>query len=335
MFLFRFLSRSCVQFALISLFLLSGTQAEAKEWARKMFATQEHDFGVVARGAKAEFDFIVQNIYKEDLHIASVRSSCGCTSPSIINPDLKTWEKGVIRAKFNSRTFLGNKSATITVTIDKPYFAEVQLTVKGYIRSDVVLQPGSIEFGDVVAGSAAVKEAKVSYAGRDSWRIVGVETPSDHIHAEFVEMRRGAGRVNYSMKVRLDENAPQGYIADQFFIVTNDSRMEKIPVVVSGNVLSNVTVSPQSLALGVLSPGQRVTKKILVRSKNPFAVTDVACDGDCLTFDQPQGLKKLHVIPVTFTAGDEPGKLAMKINIKTDIGPGASAQCLATASVRE
>lgn len=335
MFLLRFVSSRYIRFALISLLCLPVAQSEAKEWAKKMFSTQAHDFGVVARGGKAEFDFVIQNIYKEDLHIASVRSSCGCTTPSIVNPDLKTWEKGAIRAKFNSRTFLGKKSATITVTIDKPYFAEVQLTVNGYIRSDVVLQPGAIEFGDVVAGSQVVKEAKVSYAGRDSWRIVGAEMPNEHMKAEFVETRRGGGRVNYTMRVRLDENAPQGYLADQFFIVTNDARMEKIPVVVSQNVLSNVTVSPESLALGVLSPGQRVTKQILVRSKAPFAVTDVACDGDCLTFDQPEGLKKLHIIPVTFTAGDEPGKLAMKINIKTDIGPGASAQCLATASVRE
>ena len=107
-------------------------------------------------------------------------------------------------------------------------------------------------------------------------------------------------------------------------------------MVVSGQVVSNVTVSPQSLALGVLAPGQRVTKQILVRSKKPFAVTKVACDGnDCLTFDQPQGQKRMHMIPVTFTAGEEPGKLAMKIQIKTDIGKGAVAQCLATASVRD
>jgi hypothetical protein len=70
-----------------------------------------------------------------------------------------------------------------------------------------------------------------------------------------------------------------------------------------------------------------------VRSKRPFQVTDVRCDGDCLSFKSPQGAKKLHFIPVTFTAGDEPGHLAMNIYIETDLGKGAVARCLATASV--
>jgi len=325
------------RFLVISFALLLVTSpATGKEWARKMFEERNHDFGVVARGAKAEFEFVVQNIYKEEVHIASVRSSCGCTTPTIIKPTLGTWEKGAIRAKFNSRTFLGQKSATITVTIDKPYYAEVQLTVKGYIRSDIVMQPGSVDFGDVVAGSSNSKTVKISYAGRDTWRLLGVEMPNDYLKAELQERRREGGRVDYAMQVLLSEDAPQGYLSEQFFLVTNDSRLEKIPVVVSGQVVSNVTVSPQSLALGVLAPGQRVTKQILVRSKKPFAVTKVACDGsDCLTFDQPQGQKRMHMIPVTFTAGEEPGKLAMKIQIKTDIGKGAVAQCLATASVRE
>ena len=49
----------------------------AQEWARKMFETTTHDFGSVARGAKAEYEFVLSNIYLEDVHIASVRSSCG------------------------------------------------------------------------------------------------------------------------------------------------------------------------------------------------------------------------------------------------------------------
>lgn len=324
------------RFGLVALILLFAVSpVMGKEWARKMFENRDHDFGVVARGAKAEYEFEIQNIYKEDVHIAGVRSSCGCTTPTIINPDLKTWEKGKIRAKFNSRTFLGKKAATVTVIIDKPYYAEVQLEVRGYIRSDIVLQPGSIEFGDIEVGMAAMKQVAISYAGRDSWRIDGVEMPNSYMTAALEERRREGGRVDYRMTVELGEDAPQGFLSEQFFLITNDSRMQRIPVVVTGNVLSSVTVSPQSLALGVLEPGERVTKQILVRSKKPFAVTGVACDGDCLTFDQPEGQKKLHMIPVTFTAGEEPGKLAMKIKIRTDIGTGAVANCLATASVRE
>ncbi len=41
-----------------------------QEWAKKMFKETEHDFGTVARGAKAEYRFVFENIYLEDIHIA-------------------------------------------------------------------------------------------------------------------------------------------------------------------------------------------------------------------------------------------------------------------------
>ena len=40
-----------------------------------MFDQTSHDFGVVARGAKVEYRFVVTNPYNEDLEIELVRSS--------------------------------------------------------------------------------------------------------------------------------------------------------------------------------------------------------------------------------------------------------------------
>lgn len=324
------------QLLLVPLILgLMISSASAKEWARKMFTTLSHDFETVARGTTAVFDFDFENIYEEDVHVAAVRSSCGCTTPSVINPSLKTWEKGKVRAKFNTRSFLGEKKATITVVLDKPFPAEIQLTVRGFIRQDVVIHPGEVVFGDVDAGSSTEQKIKVIYAGRDSWQLVDVETPNDAYRVDIVETQRDSGRVAYELGIEMTGDAPVGYLTDQLVLVTNDSKLERIPFNVRGNVIPSVTVSPASLALGVLQPGERVTRQIVVRAKKPFEVTDVYCEGDCLSFKSPAGAKKLHFIPVTFTAGDEAGDLAMTIHVKTDLGPGATASCQATASVRD
>ena len=88
----------------LALALSAGSiDASAQEWATKMFKTKSHDFGSVARGAEAEFSFEFENLYEEDLHVASVRSSCGCTTPTIAKRDLKTFEKSQIVAKYNTR----------------------------------------------------------------------------------------------------------------------------------------------------------------------------------------------------------------------------------------
>ena len=51
-----------------------------QDWAQKMFKVTDHDFGTVARGAKAEYRFVFENVYLEDVHIANVYASCTCTT---------------------------------------------------------------------------------------------------------------------------------------------------------------------------------------------------------------------------------------------------------------
>ena len=305
----------------------------AKEWARKIFETTNHDFGTVARGSKAEFEFPLENIYLEDLHIANVRSSCGCSTAEITKPTLKTWENGSIRVKYNTRSFLGYKNATITVTIDKPYFAEVQLTVSGYIRSDVVIKPGSVEFGEVELGTPAEKKLSIIYAGREDWKIVDVRSDSGHLQAAMTETKRGGGRVAYDLVVRLKEDAPAGYINEQLILVTNDQRNTKIPLMAVGRVLSPVTVSPAALAMGVVESGHQVTKQLVVRAKKPFRITAVRCDDDCFVFKISQQAKRLHLVPVTFTA-DKARMLSETIEIETDLAPKTSVSCVVTATVK-
>jgi hypothetical protein len=307
----------------------------AQQWAEKMFSQTKHDFGTVARGAKAEYEFEVENIFKEDVHIASVRSSCGCTTPSITKNTLKTYEKGAIVAKFNTSSFLGHRSATITVTIDKPYYAEMQLQVAGFIRSDVVFEPGVINLGQMEQGAGGEAQVKVTYAGRENWNIKDILSNNSNFEVELSEPARGRGQVVYTMTVRLKPDAPAGHINDQLTLVSDDVRNETIPLQVEGRVMSLLDVSPAALLIGAVDPGQKVTKQLVVKSKQKFKVTEVKCAaGDCFQFKLPDSdqAKTLHLIPVTFTAGDEPGQFSTKICIETDLG--YKCECVASGSIR-
>lgn len=316
------------------LVLAMSVNASAQEWAKALFQTHSHDFGTVARGSKTIYEFEMENIYEEEIHIASVRASCGCTIPSIKKDTLKTWEKGAIVAEFNTRAFLGQRSATVTVTIDKPFYAEVQLNVKGYIRSDIVFNPGTVNFGEVDNGEPAVKRVDLSYAGRESWKILDVRSANPNLEVELNEKARGGGRVAYEMLVRLNGEAPEGYLEDQLTIVTDDARLKNIALPVEGRIVAPLTVSPGSLFLGVLEPGQKVTKQLVVKGKTPFKVLSVKCSDDCFQFKTNTEAKTLHLIPVTFTASDSPGKLVQTIEIETDLPKGSIATCKATATIK-
>jgi hypothetical protein len=318
--------------------LLCGSPLLAQQWAEQMFENTRHDFGTVARGAKSEYRFVLSNRYVEDVHVAGVRSSCGCTSVWIEKPLLKTYEKGAIVAHFNTDKFTGRKGATITVTFDKPFRAQAQLHVTGEIRSNVQFEPGSVQFGTVDCGTPAEKTVQVTYSGRSDWEIVDVTSMNPHFSVRMEAVKARRGQVTYELFVRLDEQAPPGYLNDCLMLMTNDSKMPQIPLAVEGLVQAGISVTPTSLFMGVLQPGQKVTKQLVVRGKKPFRILSVKCDdnGECFLFDPSTASapKPLHLIPVTFVAGDQLGKVLKTIRIETDLeeaSPELSAYAVVAA----
>jgi hypothetical protein len=116
-------------------------------------------------------------------------------------------------------------------------------------------------------------------------------------------------------------------------LITNDNQLQQIPLQVEGNVISALTVSPAALTLGVVQPGQKISRNIIVRGKEPFRVTGVQCGDDCFQFDVGNEQKPMHLIPVSFTAGNEPGQVTQEIEIVTD--NGLRSTILATATIRD
>ena len=300
-----------------------GDAAFAQEWAKKMFTVTSHNFGTVAKGSKTEYRFVFRNIYKEDLHVVGVRTSCGCTSPEVTKRDLKTHDTSEIVAKFNTRTFLGQHGATLTVTFDKPFYAEVQLRVAGNIRGDVTFDPPFVDLGNVDLGKGAERMIRVARVGSSPWEIKDVRSANSNFEVALSKPTVGAGQTTYDLTMRLKPDAPAGYVKGQLILVTNDPRATQIPMDVEGRVVAEVTVSPQLLSLGAVPPGGSVTKNVVVRANRPFCVTGITCPDGCLSCEPKSTPATVHILPVTFTAGSAAGKVERQLTIATDLGDGA------------
>jgi len=183
----------------------------------------------------------------------------------------------------------------------------VQLHDSGYIRSDVVVEPGSVQFGSIDQGIAYDQRVTVNYAGRGDWQITGVKSSNPHITAQAIETGRSYGQVSYELRVRVDKNTPAGYLNDHLMLVSNDVQSTQIPVLVEGRISAGITVSPAALFMGVVQPGQKVTKQLVVKGKKPFRILGISCDDKSFQFDTSAetGPKELHLIPVTFLAAGE------------------------------
>jgi Protein of unknown function (DUF1573) len=307
--------------------------AMGQNWTDQVFPVPSHDFGSVAVASKTEFYFPVYNSLGSQMHISSVRSSCGCTSPSVMNEYIEPGETGFILAKFNTGSFRGSKSATVTVAIDRPFYGEARLKVSGYIRSDMVFHPGSVEFGAIDFGSSATKTVQVLYAGRQDWSLLEVRSNRPWITPTFVETTRNSGRVNYDLVVSLSPEAPEGYFQDELTVVTNDRNMPRVPLRISGKIERGVEVTPGSLVLGTVVAGTPVRKKLVVVAKSPLQVLSMTAEGWDIQLDENQESKTTHVLEPSFTyTGTQTGEIRADISIVTS---GTSGKSVLIANVEE
>ncbi len=324
-------------FAVVS-FVANSCFAEA--WVTKMFAETKHDFGTVARGSDTVYKFPAKNIYKQDVELLSVSSSCGCTSPTIDKKVLKTGDIGYVTATFNTKgSFKGIHGATLTVEVrwkdgDKWRNAETQLRVDGNIRSDVVFQPGAVKFDGIDQGTNTEQKVTVTYQGRSDWKVVDVRGASDALEVELTQTQRYTGRVSYDLLVRLKDSAPAGYFNEQLVLVTNDEENPRIPIYVTGRVVPQIWVAPEALMLGSVTHGQQISKKALVRGKRPFKIVSIQSDDEsllqCKTDDQSS---ERHIVDVVFEAKKDAGDVKIPIHIATDLGEKFGVSLTAYATI--
>ncbi len=326
-----------IRLCICSLGLLSfQNQGLAQDWVKAMFAETSHDFGNVPQGAESEFRFVVTNKYQEDVHIAKVRSSCGCTLPRIENPDLKTYQEGAIVCEFNTRSFIGTKSAVVTVVFDKPYYGEMQLLVKGNIRSDIVTEPGQIQFGEVDVGSESATSVMVSHISNSNWKIKDVRSTNNNLAVKLVQVaggERGRVGVKYEMQVRLKDTAPAGEFNDEIVLVTNDNNFNLVTIPVRAKVLPPLMTSP--VQLGTLTVGTAIDKFLIVRSKTPFKINSVECKDERLKLLEPTAIAdgKAYKIPFQFSAEKPLGAFKQSIVIHTSLEDNATAETSVSGNV--
>jgi hypothetical protein len=295
-------------------------QAQSYEWAEKMFEKTSHDFGVVARGADARYRLAVTNKYAPAIHIAEVRTTCGCTAAKPSKDTLESLETAYIEIVMDTRKFTHLKESSLTVVIDRPQYAEVRIPIKAYIRTDVVLTPGGVEFGAITKGTDQERKIGIAYAGRPDWSIRNVVAKNPNITARVVETSRSGINVNYDLLVSVKGSAPVGELREQLTLITDDAGNPQIPVLVQGRVEAEYTVTPEVVSFGNMAPGERKTVNVVVRGRKPFAIEKIESEKSAGTFEVrlPQEPKQIHVLPLTIVAPTEAGTLNEEFTVKID-----------------
>lgn len=311
----------------------AGAFGQEFDWLASALPERAHDFGTVARGSLLRYSFPLVNRTDQEIVINNWRAKCGCTNVNVGAKVIPPGTQTTIEVTVDTTKFSGPKPSGLTMIFERPSFVEVDLNTSCYIRSDIVTNPGLVDFG-IFRRTDKLPSASLTltYAGgRSDWEVTKMKTRSANVKAEFRELNRTVdGQINFSLTATLQPGVENGYFKDEITLVTNDETTPTIPIAVVANIQSAVALTPSIVNFGQVKPGQSVSKTVLVRSSQAFSITDLTASQDELkSADQTKGAKPVHQVTLTLKAPAQAGPFHSTLTVKTDI-PDEPAAVLKT-----
>lgn len=280
-----------------------------RNWAEKMFSDLRLEMGTVAKGTTVKKTLTITNLYKEDITVSGLATSCGCFHASTDKKVLKTHEAATITVDMNTIKFQGERHANLNVTLQfENAYKSVQVPLHGFIRTDVSIEPGFLNLGTVEQGRGTTKSVTIKFSGRQGIQVQDVRTNNELLKTE-VRQRPGNFGAESDVLVTLDASAPLGEVRDLLTIVTNDSNNPTLQVEVVGKVEPDLVILPAALPLGTLRPGVEKTFSVVIRGQRPFSIEKLERDSsvDCWKCKFSKDLRSVHPIMLTMTPPETAG----------------------------
>lgn len=314
-----------------------ATEARAQHWSNGLFSEGSHDFGSVPRGAKVRHPFVLTNRLNTPITIVGLRVSCGCTSGIASASVVQPGQTAVVEAQMDTRNFVGRKSTVLYVNLQAGNEqAEVSLGVSSNILSDVVLNPGSLDFGTIARGQSPTLTLTVDRVTQPNWRIVKMVSASKVLNASLRETARSGDQVSYVMNVSIKPEASAGMVRDEIRLLTNDPETPSVPVLVTAQVVGDLAATPSVLSMGNVNASAGATGRFIVRSSKPFTIVKIEGEGDGFKLaDADKTAKPLHILALNYKPEGKAaaGVVRKTFKITTDIPGEAPIEVSATLNV--
>jgi Protein of unknown function (DUF1573) len=325
----------------LGILLLVGAgvvRAEAGAWTDALFPEREHDFGMVPRGVKVKHDFLLVNRLAEPVTILNLRPSCGCTSGRANTATVAPGQTAVVEAEMDTRNFAGPKSTVLFVTLITAggRAGETRLGVSSHILSDIVLNPGSINFGTVARGHTATQLLTIERINAPGWRFLRMVSASRALNAQLAETGRNESSVSYSLTVSLKPDAPAGPLRDELRLISNDPETPSIPIMVSASIRGDLSAAPSVLSLGQIHSSAGAQGRFIIRGARPFAIRSIEGAGDGFSTSAPDGTHNAtHVVTVAYKPeeGTTRGDIRHVFRVHTDLPDEPPVDLTATLHV--
>jgi len=249
--------------------------------SQAIFEKATHELGNISDDKEVEFEFAFKNEGTKTLEfLGQPTGSCGCTIPNLEKLVYEPGESGAIKGKYNPNHRNGPQHTQITVRTNDPKKPQLKLHVKSDVRPIFRVDPQFLNVGQVSRDAGANSSFKI-ISRKEDLKVdqVTPSSPRAKVKIGTTEAKQTAdGETVWEtpVEVTIDGKAGTGPLNENIVIRSSDAA-RTISTVVMGEVLGDITMSPNQLSLPGLTPGQAVTSKfqLISRTGSPFRILKV------------------------------------------------------------
>ena len=272
--------------------------------------TDMYMMGTIANDRIGEGKVTVYNRGGAPLKIAKVTTSCGCTLGRMSKNVILPGEEATLEVRVYPDKVPGHfhSMKTLTIFSNDPINNRTHVVVNAYIDREFDWQPESANFGIVAKDSGSEIRIHFTQEQEAFFEILSasIRTSSNVFSFEQEDVPESEwqkpGHREYILIAKVLPDAPAGDYYSNLVIRTNISRVPNIKIPLSASVRGVYNLSPGSLSLPFLRPGESLKEVMTLSADIPLELGSiVAKHGD--------------VIQVTHRPGTEPNSIVFDIDV--------------------
>jgi len=291
------------------------------------------DFGVIPKGEKLEWNFVIKNTGDSDLQILAAKPGCGCTVTDF-DKLVKAGGQGVVKATVDTTNFAGPIAKTVTVETNDPSTPQATLTIHATVKPYVEAAPVGFVRYSLLQGDAQTQSVTLYSEEDEPFEITKIEVPGDYVKVtstkivdEKARVEAGkAGQNQYKLDIAVGgPDAKVGPLADKIHVITNSKHQPDYFISVTGVIRPTVRLDAYNVNFGEVAPSDTAaTRTVTVRSNNLTApeslvVTKaVSSTPGVLASFKPTANKGEYEVTVQVAKDAKPGEINGDVKVYTN-----------------
>lgn len=198
---------------------------------------ETYDFGEIPSGESVQATFTLRNGGDETLHIAYVRTSCGCTTTALEKRDLAPGEETPLVATLSLKNRSGPQNKRLTIGSNDPDHPDIQAIVQGTAVRFITISPSLIYLFSAPQGQTITRNVEILSETQTPFQILSVEASHPDLAVGITPISTNA----YRLSLTLPNTWPAGRINESLRIHTDHPNAPLLTCEITGTIQTQET----------------------------------------------------------------------------------------------